>query len=149
MNFSILSMIFVDSYLLYKACCGPSNKHTPQSFFEEMACQLIDFIIEPPKAQQPQQSTKGTKKNRIDTRLFISRKRKHSAYRDLVSQVTQERTKRKRQGTNWALQGRCRVCKERTTNICYACSDDDQARQCWMCEFNEHKGFECWNLHCQ
>ena len=47
-NFSILLMIYVDTWLLYKACHGESNKHNPKTFFMALAAKLADFVIHHP-----------------------------------------------------------------------------------------------------
>ena len=62
-NFSILSMIFVDSFLLYKACCGSSAKYTLQAFFEQLASQLIDLVVDTPK----ESTNEGTPKSNLHT----------------------------------------------------------------------------------
>ena len=104
-NFSILSMIFVDAYLLYKACCGERAKENPKMFFEKLAAELIDFSM----------ADEGTK-----TR---GKKRKKSEMdRRLNNTIQHERSKRKRPGTSHAKQGRCVHCRSHTTLVCSRCS---------------------------
>ena len=52
-NLGIMSMMFVDSYLLYKTSRGDSYTRTPREFFELLACDLID-------QNTPQASNQGT-----------------------------------------------------------------------------------------
>ena len=49
MNYSILEMIFADTYLLYKAVLGDhfdQEKMPPRFFYEMLACELIDIKID-------------------------------------------------------------------------------------------------------
>ena len=67
-NFLILSMIFVDAYLLYKACCGDSAKENPKMFFEKLAAELIDFSFD---EEGTKTRGKKRKKSEMDRRLTI------------------------------------------------------------------------------
>ena len=104
-NFSILSMIFVDAYLLYKACCGDSAKENPKMFFEKLAAELIDFSFD---EEGTKTRGKKRKKSEMDRRLNDT--------------IQHERSKRKRPGTRHAKQGSCVHCRSHTTLVCSRCS---------------------------
>ena len=44
-NFGLLSMVFVDAWLLYKACTGNTRNVTPNKFFELLACEMISMHV--------------------------------------------------------------------------------------------------------
>ena len=45
-NLGILSMMFVDAFLLYKACCGKAAKYDPKEFFEMLASEMLRFSLD-------------------------------------------------------------------------------------------------------
>ena len=45
-NLGILSMMFVDAFLLYKACCGKVAKYDPKEFFEMLASEMLRFSLD-------------------------------------------------------------------------------------------------------
>ena len=125
-NFSILSMIFVDAFLLYKACCGQKAKLNPKEYFEKLAAELIDLQIDGIEGT----TTRGGKRKRRD----------RPAQRN--EGILHRRTTRKKHKTQHSKQGRCVVCKSHTTFVCSRCSNlnkkDDNVyvckkdnRACW------------------
>ena len=57
-------MIFVDSFLLYKACCGQNARHNPKEFFKHLTVELIYFQNDRLEGMQ----THGTKLKRQDAK---------------------------------------------------------------------------------
>ena len=130
-NLSILAMIFVDSYLLYKACGGQNASLNPKLYFEKLAQELIDT-----NEDNEGTKTRGNKRKRDDVR------------NRMADAITQERSKRKRPGTNYSKQGRCMHCKTHTTFVCSRCSAQNellgQNKDVYVCN-GKNRG--CWWQH--
>ena len=130
-NMGIMSMMFTDAWLLYKASRGASLSITPQHFFEVMACQMIDTDVHfrGTKTQQGLQSRQKTK-------------------RPPSNNTMQAKTAKKRKGhPNHAQQSRCAVCKLKwTTHICFLYSKTLQNKQeLAICLGSTESN--CWKMH--
>ena len=76
-NLGILSMMYVDAYLLYRASCGTSAKLDPKQFFEQLASKMLQFSLDDGK-----KTTRG------------KRKRDESLLSRLNEGIVQKQTKR-------------------------------------------------------
>ena len=128
-NFGILSMLFTDAYLLYKACRGSKADLSPRLFFSLLSDRLIDLRVENSEGKL----TRGTNKRTYNT--FMADK----AFR------MESRTSHTQPGTSFAKQGRCTTCKAWTTHICLDCTVTKQGKQQWMCKSKD--SLNCWKKH--
>ena len=134
-NFAILAMLFTDTWLLYKACKGEKNKHSPRTFFQKLATELIDIDIDGKKGTTTRQAKRQKVENTIVT----------------IKHLEQGRTKQRRKGApNHARQMRCSICTLHTTTVCLRCSNSRQGNACkevFVCCIS--KGGKCWEKHKQ
>ena len=128
-NLGILSMMYVDAYLLYKACCGTSAKLDPKKFFEQLAGEMLCF-----KMGQGTTSTTTRGKRKRDEEMLAK----------LNKGVVQEVTKRTRKNKDHARQGRCIECKKSyTTLVCSRCSCLKKKRVKLRCAENAGRDTSC------
>ena len=128
-NLSILSMIFTDAWLLFKACRGAHCDMNPRQFFEQLANELIDTQVH-----------EGMKTRAF----FIFENKVRNAYQ---KKVKLQATKLKRKGTEYAAQRKCFHCRAHTTTVCSRCSADPQGKEVFVCGKKKHAS--CWEFHLQ
>lgn len=118
-NSTILSMVAVDSWLVYQGCHGSDSHMTQGEFYESLATELIDLDYEP--SSQP--ATESISLMRIPSK----------------------RGQRTSNSRNHVAQRRCKVCSKKTTHMCAQCKIQDRT-SVYLCDgstgrtcFEEHK----------
>ena len=126
-NLGILSMMFTDAHLLFKACRGHHCDMSPRDIFEQLATELIDIRVE-----------EGMK----TCCYFTTMKSTLDAFAEPPKQLT---TTKRKPGTNHASQRKCSVCKKHTTTVCSRCIATPQNDEVFVCGVKKNK--KCWVEH--
>ena len=124
-NLGILVMVFVDSFLLYKACCGKAAKYNPKEFFKVLAGKMLVFNID----------SEGMKKTRA------KRQRETERLQQLNKGVQHMTSRKRRKNSTYAKQGCCSICQSHTSLVCSRCSClKKNEREVFMCKkhWKEH-----------
>ena len=140
-NFSILGMIVVDSWLAWKGIFGEDLDEVEKEFYEALAEELID--------------------NEYNTRSSRRRARRRAQESESASPEAfgadglpqsgigphLTPTRKKRKNTNHTYQGYCSVCRRKTIHVCSACRDanPESTRQIYLC--SAHTGRTCFPVH--
>lgn len=131
---SILGMFIVDSWLGFKVCKGQRCFKTQIDFYNELIVELIDNNFDVVGSRERQTSVKqsvavvnGIPRSGIDLHLTPTKLRRTSN-----GHVTSN-----------LQQGRCRVCKAKTTKECSECRDNHICG--WICDTK--KGQSCFAIH--
>jgi len=122
LNCSILGMIIVDSWLLYKGLQGNREKMGQREFYEQLAEELI------------KQS-----RNLNSIRDFDSELSNRNGKR-VATGIHLIRTSRKRRGSTGTVQLTCRICRRRTSHFCSDCTQG-----VWIC--HAETGQNCFDTH--
>ena len=146
-NMSILSMCLVDSWRIWMRINnineGDTAIETQKQFYGYLSAELIDNNYDRVGGQVRQANVNNS---------FVD----IDINPDLVDPVTGKpragdgvyirRCTKRRKNTNHVHQGRCMVCKIKTSYICAACMDDeDNPKQPWVC--NSETGRMCFATH--
>ena len=129
-NFGILSMMFTDAYLLYRATHNNECEYNSKKFFAILADNMIDLQV---AGDEQGKSTRSSKKRKAEATMLQK-----------IDQF-KRKTTHKRSGTNHAKQGTCHHCKKCTTHICIRCTLMAQGKQFWMCSGRD--SITCWYRH--
>lgn len=127
-NTSLLAVCIVDAWLLYKGSQGSRDIMTPNQFYGKLAEQLIDNDY----------AVTGTRSRNVDvpaTKVTASGIGPH------LTPTTRKRKLQNGTPTNFAMQGRCKMCKNgaRSSYVCSECPD------VWLC--HSKKGRFCFIDH--
>lgn len=132
-NTSLLAICAVDAWLLYKGTQGARSLMTPNKFYGQLAEHLIDnkYGITHTRSARNDVSVADIHTSGIGPHLKpTSRKRK----------------RQDGSATKWALQGRCKICKNgtKTKYVCSSCTISGNADY-WLC--HSSTGRECFIEH--
>ena len=140
-NDSILSMCFVDAYLLAQGCRGePVNE---RDFITQLAEQLIDNKYLP-RVLRPR------RKRLTESKQLLCSPPTVNSTRQMTAPTPTKR--RKRRDKNQRLQGKCMICKKLTTHVCQECQNKYVVGQLeyikpeefWICN---KEGKRCMGRH--
>jgi hypothetical protein len=132
-NMSLLGICIVDSWLLYSGARGFRSHMTQREFYERLAEELIDNDYE-----------KVSLRRRSSDAMAVS---PYIPKSGRSIHLTPTKSKRSCKGvpTRYAQQGKCQVCKRKTTHICSECIDASIGKVVWLCHtktlkccFDEH-----------
>ena len=135
-NFSILGIIIVDTWLVYKGFFHDAAE-PEKDFYDRLAEELIDNAYDSPVTRRRGRSMYST-----PSPLASAFHQDGSARSGLGIHITP--TKRKRKGKNYLLQGNCKVCKKKTTNICSSCKELAPDKETWICNTRRR---DCFAVH--
>ena len=128
-NLGLLSMLFSDTWLLYRAARGDGLDLNSQEFFELLAAELIDTDLQ----ERPHMTR--TAPAPASTSVPVEQSKFHHP------------TKQHRTGKPGHMkQNNCCLCKKSTTYICLLCSKP-QGKELFVCP--PHTRRECWDQHFQ
>ena len=126
-NIGLLSMLFADCWLLYRAARGEKLDLSSSEFFEKLAEELIDC------GTSPVNQTRSDAPETPPTSLQDTNRHLHRP------------TKRHRSGKPKHLkQNNCIVCKKSATYVCHLCSPS-AANETFICK--SQTGRDCWDKH--
>jgi hypothetical protein len=142
-NLTILSMIFVDTWRLYSqlSFVGQNSAESQKEFYGRLAAELIDNTYD----------IVGGGRRSINSGTIVGddTDRQSPPKCGIDAHLTPTKLKRKdRDGncTPYGRQGRCRVCKEKTTYHCSMCREDPDITDLgWIC--HTKKGKTCFPTH--
>ncbi len=138
-NFTILGMIVVDTWLVWKGIHGEAAE-TEKDFYRAMAEELIDNDYDAPTTRR-RRSTVGHPSPPAAAYGQDGQPRS-----GLGVHLTP--TKRKRKGSSThLLQGHCSICQKKTTCVCASCREEspDGKREVWLCD--SRHGRTCFAEH--
>jgi Transposase IS4 len=144
-NMSILSMCIVDSWRVWSRICSEEqerNKETQKAYYGNLAAELIDNNFDQVGGVARRRSRNDDDEDPVDVDLIDPM----TGLARSGDGVYLRRCTRKRKNDNHVHQGRCLVCKVKTSYVCAKCVDDDNAiRQPWVC--NPETGRMCFATH--
>ena len=145
-NMSLVGMCIVDAWYAWNLCTGNTTE-TQKEFYSLLAEELIDNRCDSIDSGQ-----RGRNRRDEDAIMPESLLLADGLPRCGVSAhlTPTKRKKRKKDGTitPYTLQGRCKVCRDKTTFICSMCKDiNNSADDTWLCWTN--KGKMCFSQHMQ
>jgi hypothetical protein len=112
-NLSVLGMCVVDTYLVLRSVAC-NERITQRDFYIELAHQLIDNIFD---------STGLRRRQTIATESVLYNEGELTSGVDIhLTPVKSKKRKSDGSFTTNRAQGRCRVCKVKTTNMCSECA---------------------------
>ena len=126
LNMSLLSICIVDTWFAYSSIL--ETHENQNDFYEYLAEELIENIYDDNRSVN---RTLGDPRRRLNIDLELSPRTKNDGSGRCGLSIHLTATKRKRisnQGnvsTN-VLQGRCKICANKTTMCCSKCEDDDK-----------------------
>ena len=137
-NMTVFGMCIVDAYKAFSGCKGERCTITQDEFYAQLAEELIDNSLDsmnlPRRAPTTQQSSamaNGVAKSGVGAHLMLTKRRRKSK---------DENVQRAR------LQGRCRVCDLKTTQVCSVCRKHNRNEpDTWLC--STRKGATCFPTH--
>ena len=135
MNLGILSMLFTDAWLLYRAARGDRLDITASAFFEMMAADMID-PDEGVTTRLAAATPRDTPRAKAEAKKKQKRQPDHYIHRP---------TKRRRHGKpNQLKQNNCVECKKSRTYVCHLCSLNSK-NEIFVCKPMPNRN--CWAAH--
>lgn len=128
---TILGMIIVDSWMVYKAATATLEKQ--HDFYTLLAEELIDNTYDTVQGNTPTNADAGVMNSELLDRTTGAGRAGVDAH---LTPTKQKRRRCDGTVTNHSKQGRCRMCLKKTRHICSQCKDDDQAFEnpvMWLC----------------
>jgi hypothetical protein len=141
-NMSVLGMCIVDTWYAWNLCTGNTTEKQ-KDFYSLLAEELIDNRYDSIGSGQRVQNRRDDPELLLDDAGLP----RCGVYAHLTPT---KKKKRKKDGTltTFTLQGRCKVCRDKTMFICSMCKDDNNIDgETWLCWTN--KGKMCFSQHMQ
>ena len=145
-NLTLLAMCIVDSWLCYSQCT--KTKETQKEFYTSLAEELIDNNFDNVRHMRRSPRSTPTQFNMCckQVQLVDQTGAPRAGVNAHLTPTKRKRKNKDGQELSYSLQGRCKVCKSKTTYVCSQCKDDNpNGTEPWLCHSN--KGKMCFANH--
>ena len=144
MNQSILAIIIVHTWFLYKGVLGEGCEETQAEFYDLLSEEMIVNSLNDP----PSSLKRGQRQPEFGSPRSLVRVNGQLAS-GMEVRLTPTKKRRTKNGTltPYLRQNDCRMCKKRTTHICSQCRDESpNETEIYLC--HAKSGRSCFKLHC-
>jgi hypothetical protein len=144
-NMSILAICIVDSWRVWTRINNTEterNGETQKAYYGHLAAELIDNTYDRIGGVARRRMATEDDDNPIDPELVDP----NTGLARSGDGVYLRKCTKKRKNSNHVHQGRCNVCKVKSSYVCSACAEDgNSVRQPWIC--NPETGRMCFATH--
>jgi len=139
-NLSILSMIIVDSWMVFEQ--ATRTNESQKDYYSLLAEELIDNTYDFRRASR----RSGRDGENLSPAVTEAAAQGRSGVDIHLTPTKRMRKDKNGTLTRYRRQGRCRVCKMKTTSVCLVCEEDPNLQnESWICHSKEGRG--CFSTH--